>query len=735
MTKLRIHKVLIQDNIYIKILAFEDSFYAVFRPMDALGDDIEIHLQDDKDNIFESEEAAIKASKKQTSFKRLLLKKSQRSFYDEDIYEEINKEFQEFKAKIPKPSEEEIRREKAKIEEKRQRKKQEMLGNIRFIGEIYKENMIKEHIVHECILSLIGHEVSDPVVSKDGKQKNKTKRELVQIQSKKDILKDEDTLEALCKFLSTVGEKMERQKKELKGPKGERHRNDFEFYFQLLKEKAEDKHGLPSRMRFMIQNVLDLRKSEWIESKNRKEEKAEKIEDIRKRAEQEEGINFTSQIKPRRQSQVGIDLQQTSEQQHGRHTSNSNLPSQKSRDYPNRRNSNDINTYNSNMPVHTRTMSNHMSSSKPDNIPIPAALDDQKIKDKVSNMVDEYIHLKENEEAILCYNEMRQQRIMDDNIIFQLFSKLIDAKPDDRTKIYDLLSLLLTPREKDQPRFRNMDMNIQGIKEICDILEDTAIDEPQAYNIAGKFIYFFCIKHKIHYDWILEHMFVTDQMDPKNYLPTKKLIEAIFLNPEFKGQVLIEYFNYVLLQQGNVWKNVSSWYNFYIPPYLKENPLFVQNLCYAILNLCPKSRKLEYFNSFEYEIPDPNDIDVVFGFLGLACHALGKYHPQPNPRYMDCLVKGIEDHVINYLHKKYPRPNSMPKDTFIEFQDLVIDHYKSILSHRFFALRMEQPPNQRASHQYSYQQYPQYPQHQQHQQHQHHSSRKYQSRGRGRGHR
>ena len=35
--------------------------------------------------------------------------------------------------------------------------KRRMLGNIRFIGELYKKKMLKENIMHECILKLLGY--------------------------------------------------------------------------------------------------------------------------------------------------------------------------------------------------------------------------------------------------------------------------------------------------------------------------------------------------------------------------------------------------------------------------------------------------------------------------------------------------------------------------------------------------------------------------------------------------
>jgi hypothetical protein len=43
-------------------------------------------------------------------------------------------------------------------DEKRMKAKRRMLGNIRFIGELYKKKMLKENIMHECIRKLLGYE-------------------------------------------------------------------------------------------------------------------------------------------------------------------------------------------------------------------------------------------------------------------------------------------------------------------------------------------------------------------------------------------------------------------------------------------------------------------------------------------------------------------------------------------------------------------------------------------------
>lgn len=102
--------------------------------------------------------------------------------------------------------------------------KRQGLGLIRLIGELFKLQMLTERIMHECIKKLLSN-VSDP---------------------------EEEETESLCKLMTTVG-------KDLDHPKA---KGWMDIYFERIKElQANDK--LSSRIRFMIQDVIDLRKSKW----------------------------------------------------------------------------------------------------------------------------------------------------------------------------------------------------------------------------------------------------------------------------------------------------------------------------------------------------------------------------------------------------------------------------------------------------------------------------------------
>ncbi|KAK9820051.1 hypothetical protein WJX72_005497 [[Myrmecia] bisecta] len=137
-----------------------------------------------------------------------------------------------------------LRREEALRAEEELKGRRRMLGNIQFIGQLYKYKMLTEKIMHTCIRKLLG-EIDNP------------KREDV---------------ECLCKLLSTVG----RQLDESKTGKGQ-GRQHMDAYFQRIQRLAQSPK-LDSRIRFMLQDTIELRHAQWVE--RRKVEGPKTIEEI-----------------------------------------------------------------------------------------------------------------------------------------------------------------------------------------------------------------------------------------------------------------------------------------------------------------------------------------------------------------------------------------------------------------------------------------------------------------------
>ncbi|KAF2473146.1 uncharacterized protein BDR25DRAFT_129155 [Lindgomyces ingoldianus] len=103
--------------------------------------------------------------------------------------------------------------------------KRKGLGLIQFIGELYKLGMLTLRIMHECVLKLLDFEGTP----------------------------DESAIESLVKLLRTVGATMEGTDA---GPKM------IAVYFERI-QKIMNMETLPSRMRFMLLDTIDIRKAGW----------------------------------------------------------------------------------------------------------------------------------------------------------------------------------------------------------------------------------------------------------------------------------------------------------------------------------------------------------------------------------------------------------------------------------------------------------------------------------------
>ncbi|MBE7180472.1 MAG: hypothetical protein INR71_04535 [Terriglobus roseus] len=99
------------------------------------------------------------------------------------------------------------------------------LGLIQFIGELFKLQMLTTRIMHECVLKLLNFEG----------------------------VPDDAAIESLTKLLRTIGATMDSL---------EQGRPTMDMYFDRI-NKIVDMPGLPSRLKFMLMDVKDLRKSSW----------------------------------------------------------------------------------------------------------------------------------------------------------------------------------------------------------------------------------------------------------------------------------------------------------------------------------------------------------------------------------------------------------------------------------------------------------------------------------------
>uniref|UniRef100_A0A665UCG0 Eukaryotic translation initiation factor 4 gamma 1 n=1 Tax=Echeneis naucrates TaxID=173247 RepID=A0A665UCG0_ECHNA len=176
------------------------------------------------------------------NFRKLLLNRCQKEFEkdkdDDEIFEKKQKE------EYSKATEEEKQRLVEELEEAKDKARRRSLGNIKFIGELFKLKMLTEVIMHDCIVKLLKNH-------------------------------DEESLECLCRLLSTIGKDLDFEKAK---PRMDQYFNQME---KIIKERKTT-----SRIRFMLQDVLDLRRNNWVP--RRGDQGPKTIDQIHKEAELEE---------------------------------------------------------------------------------------------------------------------------------------------------------------------------------------------------------------------------------------------------------------------------------------------------------------------------------------------------------------------------------------------------------------------------------------------------------------
>merc|ERR1719498_1889936 len=147
---------------------------------------------------FASAEDCRKQASKVTSFKRLMLNMCQEAF-EENTQAEL--------AGVDDKREGESDKE---CEQRRVQRKGRVIGNIRFIGELYKKDMLQERIMHECVGKLLRMEVEykTPLVRPNWREK----------------YPDDEDVECCCKLLASTGPRLD-VKREQDMQLSKRHRS------------------------------------------------------------------------------------------------------------------------------------------------------------------------------------------------------------------------------------------------------------------------------------------------------------------------------------------------------------------------------------------------------------------------------------------------------------------------------------------------------------------------------
>uniref|UniRef100_A0A8C7Y5U6 Eukaryotic translation initiation factor 4 gamma, 3a n=1 Tax=Oryzias sinensis TaxID=183150 RepID=A0A8C7Y5U6_9TELE len=176
------------------------------------------------------------------NFRKLLLNRCQKEFekdkVDDVVFERKQKELDSAASTT------ERERLQEELEEAKDKARRRSIGNIKFIGELFKLKMLTEAIMHDCVVKLLKNH-------------------------------DEESLECLCRLLTTIGKDLDFEKAK---PRMDQYFNQME---KIVKERKTS-----SRIRFMLQDVIDLRLHNWVS--RRADQGPKTIEQIHKEAKIEE---------------------------------------------------------------------------------------------------------------------------------------------------------------------------------------------------------------------------------------------------------------------------------------------------------------------------------------------------------------------------------------------------------------------------------------------------------------
>lgn len=132
------------------------------------------------------------------------------------------------------------------------------LGLVQFIGELYKLGMLTERIMHECVHKLVDYKG----------------------------VPDEAEVESLCKLLRTIGANLDNT---------EKGRPMMDAYFDRIQTMI-DLPELPSRIQFLLMDVVDLRKAGW-KGKTSGLAPPKTLEEIRAEAEAAQALKAQEQAR------------------------------------------------------------------------------------------------------------------------------------------------------------------------------------------------------------------------------------------------------------------------------------------------------------------------------------------------------------------------------------------------------------------------------------------------------
>ena len=511
--ELELVRVIIKRGTFIKIMkkqvveevveeGAENIYYVVFFPVSetkVCGQQIS--------EIFLSEVECKSDASKKNSFKRSLLNKCEEEFNKKDIYDSWQKEKQQYEDMKTKLTDQERAIQESELNFRRIKIKKQMLGNVKFIGQLYKVNLLKEKVMRFCIGSMLRLDERKDIKSKNPEYVDSGSTDM-----------DEEDHEAICNMFATIGSTID------KPPAAE----FMKVCFLKIESLSQD-DILPSRSKFMYKDVIDLRSNHWIP--RRKEEKAKTIAEIREDVEAEE----------RRQAQSSAQLNARG---------NKNDPRGSGRnDYNYQRQT--PQSVAANRPrivkpvVRTdddgfTTVSNPMRSVGPAIIaPIKAKesvtlikrnnsttaiapLKEADLERKIKGMRSDFIGCNGNtQELMLTWDEISGTPNAGLELVKKHVEYMMDGKNDEREAIYKIIREL-----SERGKLTKADVQ-GGLVDAIEFIDDIAVDCPRAHEYLGTLIGDMLRIKMFDIGWLCDQCEKT-KVDNSNSAASEKLLRSAF---------------------------------------------------------------------------------------------------------------------------------------------------------------------------------------------------------------
>lgn len=340
------------------------------------------------------------------------------------------------------------------------RAKQRMLGTVRLISELYKKAVVKEKIMLVCVRELL---------SKGDKG-----------------VPPEDNIEAVCEMLTIAGGPL------AQSPAADARKQLDGFMARL--QRLSDERALTPRTRFLIRDVLDMKKTNW--TPRRETFTAKKLEEVRAEAEAELGMISSA---------IAVNLPTLPSQQRMAAEEFALLPPLKGDDGWEIVGKKGAKTFTGSSalvgeyqplpkpaPPAPAPVAAPITASVPEAKPSPAAvvadssksakgLSEEDLQRKAEGLFQEFCSVGDQREAVLCAKELQAQNFATKLPAICLKLVLDSVKATEQSQLQELLVQM----HKEQ-LFASEDLE-NALKEYTSQLEDVSLDAPKAPALLGRF--------------------------------------------------------------------------------------------------------------------------------------------------------------------------------------------------------------------------------------------------------